>query len=172
MRDSREAPGARGNYSGAVDAYLELTSRVTKDQRALENAWDAAVRVAVGNVPGKARTVVQEVAARLRGIGRDDRAEELLGSAGVDARSGGAPAYQAGARKPARPGSAQPKRDIVGFNDAAKESRDAKENGDASPAAAEEAARREATGTSRTSWRGLWDPTSPRRIPSSTPPWS
>ena len=131
-----------GNYSGAVDAYLELTSRVTKDQRALENAWDAAVRVAVGNVPGKARTVVQEVAARLRGIGRDDRAEELLGSAGVDARSGGAPAYQAGARKPARPGSAQPKRDIVGFNDAAKESRDAKENGDASPAAAEEAARR------------------------------
>ena len=45
-----------GNYSGAVDAYLELTSRVTKDQRALENAWDAAVRVAVGNVPGKART--------------------------------------------------------------------------------------------------------------------
>ncbi len=129
-----------GNYSGAVDAYLELTSRVTKDQRALENAWDAAVRVAVGNVPGKARTVVQEVAARLRGIGRDDRAEELLGSAGVDARSGGA--YQAAARKPARPGSAQPKRDIVGFKDAAKESRGDKENSDASPAAAEEAARR------------------------------
>ena len=84
--------------------------------------------------------MVQEVAARLRGIGRDDRAEELLGSAGVDARSGGA--YQAAARKPARPGSAQPKRDIVGFKDAAKESRGDKENSDASPAAAEEAARR------------------------------
>ena len=88
-----------GDYSGAVDAFLEIGAKTTKDQNALERAWNAAVRVAVQNVPGKARAVVAEVAKRMRSIGNQRAADALLEYHGVDeSESGYAPSQRGGAK--------------------------------------------------------------------------
>ena len=119
-----------GDYSGAVDAYLELTAKVTKDQNALEVAWEAAVRVATEHVPGKARAVVAEACRRLRGVGAHARADHLAEYHGVgEADAGGyAPSTESGRVGPG-PGRG-----------AASSAKDG--NVSASAAAAEEAARR------------------------------
>ena len=73
-----------GNYAAAVDAFLEMTLKVTKDTNALADAWSTAVAIASDHVPGKHRAVVVEVAKRLRDVGRSREARDLCASSGVD----------------------------------------------------------------------------------------
>ena len=80
-----------GQYAAAVDAYLELTANHTSDHDALETAWGGAVKLAMANVPGRVRSVVQEVGRRLTEIGRERQAQQLYDSLGMTPPSAGEP---------------------------------------------------------------------------------
>jgi intraflagellar transport protein 172 len=81
-----------GNYAGAVDALLELTTAATSDLDALEAAWESAVKLAMTHVPGRVRAVVAEAGRRLTAIGRERQANELYESAGMPPPGAATPA--------------------------------------------------------------------------------
>ena len=163
MRDSRQAPGARGELPGAVTPLWNSRPGSPRTGRALKTRGTRRSASLLGTSPASTRRPCAGGGGQAPG-GRAETTEPRTSGRppGVDARSGLGPT-----RKPARTGSAQPMLSAprmpriggkLGMGD----------GGDASPAAAEEAARRGAIGTRAVGRRGLWDPMSPRRIPSST----
>jgi intraflagellar transport protein 172 len=80
---------ASGDYSSAVDAYLEIDRKAfgaspsAEEKTKMTRAWRAAVKLAGERVPGKTRAVVSETAYRIRKLGDAAAADDLLAVHGV-----------------------------------------------------------------------------------------
>ena len=139
VRDSREAPGARGELlrrrgrlPGTHVQGHQGPARAGKrvGRGGPRRRWERPRQGEDRGAGGRGQAPGDWPRRPSRGAPRKRRRRRSVG-------------FRAGARKPARTGSAQPKRDIVGFKDAKDRGENSMGNGgDASPAAAEEAARR------------------------------
>ena len=87
--ESQEALMARGrqleegrDFTGAIDAYLQVTAAQAKNHDFLEEVWENAVKLAMNHVPARIPEVVETVSKRLVEINRFAQAAELY--EGVD----------------------------------------------------------------------------------------
>eukprot|EP00854_Cymbomonas_tetramitiformis_P006568 gene6568-7868_t len=69
-----------GEYSRAIDCYLEMTKEVTSDMDMLEDVWENASKMAMDHCRSRVQEVVQVVAHRLMEISRYEQAAELFES--------------------------------------------------------------------------------------------
>jgi len=65
------------DFSGAIDAYLQVTAAQAKNHDFLEEVWENAVKLAMNHVPARIQEVVETVSKRLIDINRFAQAAEL-----------------------------------------------------------------------------------------------
>ena len=71
-----------GEYSRAIDFYLQLTTQNCQDQDLLQDTWEKAVDLSLKFVPERSVDVVALVSDRLANMGRYVQAGELYLSCG------------------------------------------------------------------------------------------